>query len=223
MAEPALRVSADAGTAVSAAAAALAAAIRQAVEARGRCVLALSGGTSAPALCRALAAHAVDWAKVHMVQVDERIVPLSHPERSLARLKPLLPPLNIHPMPVETRDPEAGARDYATLLQELAGRPAVLDVVHLGLGADGHTGSLVPGEPVLEVMDRDVAITGLYKGARRMTLTYPCLDRAGEIVWLATGAGKRAAIRLFCEADLSLPASRVSAANMYLFTDQAAI
>ena len=158
-----------------------------------------------------------------MVQVDERIVPLSHPDRSLGRLQPVLPPLHIHPMPVDAPDLEAAARDYAALLEELTGRPAVPDVVHLGLGADGHTGSLVPGEPVLEVMDRDVALTDVYKGHRRMTLTYPLLDRAREIIWLATGIEKRTAIRRFCEDDPALPASRVTAANMFLFTDQAGI
>lgn len=223
VAEPALRVFPDAATAVSAAARALAEGIRRALQERGRCVLALSGGTSAPQLCRALATHGLAWERVHMVQVDERIVPLAHPDRSLGRLQPFLPPLQVHPMPVEAADLDAAARDYAVLLEELAGRPAVLDVVHLGLGADGHTGSLVPGEAVLEVMDRDVALTEVYKGHRRMTLTYPLLDRAREIVWLATGAEKRAAIHGFCEDDMALPASRVSATNMYLFTDQAGI
>ena len=221
--EPTLRVLPDAAAAVKSAAAALVVGIERALAIRGRCVLALSGGTSAPQLCQALAAHVVDWGRVHMVQVDERLVPLSHPDRSLGQFQNFLPPLQLHPMPVEEPDPDAAARTYATLLEELAGKPAVLDLVHLGLGADGHTGSLVPGEPVLRVMDRDVALTDVYKGHRRMTLTYPLLDRAREIVWLATGTEKRIAIRRFYEKDPALPASRVTAENMYLFTDQAGI
>lgn len=223
MAEPTLRVLPDADSAVKAAAAALVDGIEGALAARGRCVLALSGGTSAPQLCRALATHSLDWDRVNMVQVDERLVPLSHPDRSLGQFQRFLPPLQIHPMPVEDPDPDAAARAYTALLEELTGTPAVLDVVHLGLGADGHTGSLVPGEAILQVLDRDVALTDIYKGHRRMTLTFPLLNRAREIVWLATGMEKRAAIRRFYEEDPTLPASCVSAENMYLFTDQAGI
>lgn len=223
MAEPILRVFPDAPAAVSAAAAALGSGIRRALQARGRCVLALSCGAAAPQLCRELAAQELDWRRVHLVQVDERIVPLADPDRSLGRIQPFLPPLQLHPMPVEAADLEAGAREYAALLRELAGAAPVLDVVHLGLGVDGHTASLVPGDPALDVMDRDVVITGPYRGTRRMTLTYPLLDRAREIVWLATGAEKRAAIHRFCDEDMALPASRVAALTMFLFTDQAGI
>ena len=101
----------------------------------------------------------------------------------------------VHAMPVESSDLESGTAQYGAELQSIAGRPPILDLIHLGLGPDGHTASLIPGDPVLNVVDKDVAMTGVYQGHRRMTLTYPILNRARAILWLVTGADKRDALR----------------------------
>jgi 6-phosphogluconolactonase len=128
----------------------------------------------------------------------------------------------VHAMPVESSDLESGAAQYATMLQKIAGRPPILDLVHLGLGPDGHTASLTPGDPVLNVADKDVAMTGVYQGHRRMTLTYPILNRARAILWLVTGVDKRDALRRLRDADRSIPAGRVGQANAIALADSEA-
>ena len=168
----------------------------QAVAARGRFVMAVSGGRTPWQMLRALAGEDVPWKDVHVVQVDERVAPAGDPDRNLTHLQesllehaPLRPD-QIHAMPVESGDLDAAAAQYAAMLQQIAGMPPVLDLVHLGLGPDGHTASLVPGDPVLDVTDADVALTGIYQGRRRMTLTYPILNRSRRILWLVTGSDK---------------------------------
>jgi 6-phosphogluconolactonase len=125
-------------------------------------------------------------------------------------------------MPVEASNLEAGAAQYALMLQQIAGRPPVLDLAHLGLGPDGHTASLTPRDPVLNVIDRDVATTGVYQGRRRMTLTYPILDRSRRILWLVTGSDKRDALRRLREGDRSIPAGRVRQESAIILADRAA-
>ncbi len=201
---------------------------RAAVKARGRFIVAVSGGHTPWQMLRALAEEEVPWKDMHVVQVDERVAPAGDPDRNLTHLRESLlqhAPLRseqIHAMPVESPDLEAAAKRYAAALQEIAGSPPVLDLVHLGLGPDGHTASLVPGDPVLNVTDSDVALTGVYQGRRRMTLTYPILNRARRILWLVTGKDKVTALARLREGDVTIPAGRIQAANALVLADQAA-
>src|SRR5262249_26674373 len=173
--------------------------------------MAVSGGHTPWQMLRLLAAEDVPWKSVHVVQVDERIAPAGDPDRNLTHLRASLlehaplPPEHIHAMPVETADLSAAAASYAQLLRELAGTPAVLDLVHLGLGPDGHTASLVPGDASLDVTDRDVAITGVYQKRNRMTLTYPIINRARKILWLVTGGEKAGMLVRLRAADPAIP------------------
>ena len=198
---------------------------RDAVADRGRCALALSGGATPWQAFRALAGEDVPWDRVHLFLVDERIAPAGDPERNDIHLKESLvdriavPFANVHPMPVEAEDPAEGARRYEAILRDVAGTPPVLDLVQLGLGEDGHTASLVPGDPVLQAVDAEVAVTGPYKGHRRMTLTYPAIDRARRILWLVTGAGKAAAFERLRAGDRSIPAGRVRRDRAVLLAD----
>ncbi|HVG93412.1 MAG TPA: 6-phosphogluconolactonase, partial [Planctomycetota bacterium] len=147
----------------------LAAEARASVAARGRFALAVSGGTTPSAMLRLLTAEDVPWPSVHLFQVDERVAPAGHPDRNLTQLREALlsrvalPTGNLHAMPVEESDLARAAGRYAHALATWAGTPPVLDVVHLGLGSDGHTASLVPGDPVLDRADTDVAVTGAYQ------------------------------------------------------------
>ena len=198
---------------------------REAVTERGRCALAFSGGTTPWRAFRALAEEDVPWDRVHLFQVDERAAPPGDPERNDARLKEALidrvaiPSGNVHPMPVEEEDLDEGACRYEAILRQIAGTPPVLDLVQLGLGEDGHTASLFPGDAALRVIDADVTITGLHKGRRRMTLTFPAIDRARRILWLVTGAGKAVALERLRAGDPSIPAGRVRSDRAVLLSD----
>jgi 6-phosphogluconolactonase len=201
---------------------------RGAVAARGRFIMAVSGGRTPWTMLRALADQDVPWSGVHVVQVDERVAPAGHPDRNLTHLQesllahcPLRPD-QVHAMPVESTDVKAASAEYAATLQKIAGSPAVLDLAHLGLGPDGHTASLMPGDPVLEVTDADVALTGPYQGRRRMTLTYPMLNRARRIVWLVTGREKAEMLARLSETDRSIPAGRVRQQQAVVLADQEA-
>jgi len=202
---------------------------RAAVQARGRFVFAVSGGHTPWQMLRLLASEDLPWQAVHLFQVDERIAPAGDPDRNLTHIAETLiatAPLaaaNLHAMPVEASDIDAAAREYAQALHAIAGTPPMLDLVHLGLGPDGHTASLVPGDAVLGVTDADVGLTAPYMGRRRMTLTYPVLNRARCVLWLATGAEKREMLARLCAADASIPAGRVEQQHAIVLTDRAAI
>ncbi|MGE5284526.1 MAG: 6-phosphogluconolactonase [Actinomycetota bacterium] len=206
----------------------IAQAAREAVSERGRCALAFSGGTTPWRAFRALAREDVPWDSVHLFQVDERVAPFGDTERNYLHLKEALidrigiPAANVHPMPVEEEDLDEGVRRYESILRRIAGAPPVLDLVQLGLGEDGHTASLFPGDPALDVADANVAVSGLYKGRKRMTLALPAIDRARSILWLVTGAGKSAALERLRAGDPSIPAGRVRSDCAVLLADQAA-
>jgi len=196
----------------------VAAAAAVAVAARDRFTFAVSGGRTPWAMFADLAGR-MPWEKVTIFQVDERIGPDDDPERNLTQLMRSLPPggaADVRAMPVWVEDLEAAAAEYADSL------PAELDLVHLGLGPDGHTASLVPGDPVLAVLDRDVAVTGPYQERRRMTLTYPTLNRARQILWLVTGEDKVGALRRLREGDQSIPAAWISTTNALVLADAVA-
>ena len=223
-----IEVLADADAVARAAAALIAAEARAVVEARGRFVMAVSGGHTPWVMLRALACQQVPWPGVHVLQVDERVAPAGDPDRNLTHLRESLlehaplRPAQIHAMPVESADLAAAAVRYAQTLRELAGSPPVLDLVHLGLGPDGHTASLVPGDPVLGVADADVGLAGPYQGRRRMTLTYPMLNRARRILWVVTGDEKAAMLLRLRDGDPSIPAGRVRQDQAVVLADRAA-
>ena len=218
----------DAEAVAAAAAAHIAAAAREAVAARGRFVMAVSGGRTPWRMLRLLAQEDVTWPAVAVVQVDERVAPAGDADRNLTQLQASLldqvplEPGQIHAMPVELPDLNAAAARYARTLEALAGSPPVLDLVHLGLGADGHTASLVPGDPVLAVTAADVAPTGVYQHRHRLTLTYPLIDRARGILWVVTGGDKREMLVRLMAADASIPAGRVNQAHALVLADAAA-
>lgn len=201
----------------------------EAVRARGVFTLAVSGGRTPWAMLRALAALPLPWAKLQLFQVDERVAPDGDAVRNLTNIQASLldhaplPAANLHAMPVTAPDLDTAAQAYAATLQRVAGTPAVLDLVHLGLGADGHTASLVPGDAALQVTDADVTLAGPYQGHRRMTLSYPVLDRARCVLWLATGAEKRAMVARLRAGDATIPAGRVRADRAWLLGDRAAV
>jgi 6-phosphogluconolactonase len=218
----------DDGAVARRAAGFVAAAAAEAVAQRGRFVLAVSGGHTPWQMLRDLAGEPVPWAGVQVVQVDERVAPAGDPDRNLTHLRESLltgaplPPEQIHAMPVEEPDLEAAAGHYAETLRRLAGTPPVLDLAHVGLGPDGHTASLVPGDPVLDVTGADVALTGVYQGRRRMTLTYPVLNRARRILWLITGGSKVEMLKRLLNGDRTIPAGRVSRDQAVVLADRAA-
>ena len=219
---------ADADAVARAGAALTAEAARAAVAARGRFVVAFSGGRTPWQMLRALADEKMPWPAVQVVQVDERVAPAGDPDRNLTHLRDSLlahcplRPEQVHPMPVESADLEAASLDYALTLRKLTGSPAVLDLVHLGLGPDGHTASLVPADPVLDVTERDVATTGAYQGRRRMTLTFPVLNRARRIVWLVTGRDKAEMLARLSRADAAIPAGRIQQDTAVVLADREA-
>jgi 6-phosphogluconolactonase len=185
----------------------LAEAVRDAIGKRGSSAIAVSGGSDPWPMFSQLEDLVEDWTKVTIFQVDERVAPPGSDERNLTHLIESLSigvQGSIRPMPVDDDDLDAAADRYGESL------PDALDIAHLGIGPDGHTASLVPGDPVLEVTDRRVAVTaGEYQGVRRMTLTYPELERVRKLLWVVTGEEKVDALRKLIDQDPSTPSGRV--------------
>ncbi|MDG2053150.1 MAG: 6-phosphogluconolactonase [Phycisphaerales bacterium] len=213
--------------AAAAAASFIANAARQAIKERDCFAFAVSGGHSPWIMLRELGEEKLEWSKIHVFQVDERIAPKGDDDRNLTHLKESLlatapiDPQNIYAMPVDHEDVNKAAAEYGQTLASVCGSPVKLDLVHLGLGPDGHTASLVPNDTVLEVTDRDVALTGgTYQGRQRMTLTYPCINRARQIMWLVTGAAKQPVFPKLQAGDPSIPGGRVEQEHAVLIADR---
>jgi 6-phosphogluconolactonase len=204
----------------------LATAARSAIAARGQFLVAVSGGKTPWMMLGRLVRHDLPWDRIHLFQVDERIAPTGDPDRNLTHLQASLEGLlsdvhpHIHAMPVELTHPDAAAAAYSKTLRQIAGETGVLDVVHLGLGTDGHTASLVPDDPVLTVQDRDVAVTEIYQGRRRLTITYPVIQRARQRLWLATGVSKIPMLQRLWSSDPAIPAGCITTTDSVLLTDQ---
>lgn len=223
------RVLKDADAVANEAARLIAGMAREAVAARGRFIMAVSGGKTPWEMLRALGKEDVPWENVHIVQVDERVAPPGHEDRNLTHLRESLlehSPMredHIYAMPVESDDLKVAASQYAEILCKIAGTPPVIDLVHLGLGPDGHTASLVPEDPVLKVEDRDVGITRIYQGRKRMTLTYPVINRSRKILWVVTGSQKASMLKRLQDADASIPAGLICQDQALILADSAAV
>jgi 6-phosphogluconolactonase len=180
---------------------------------------ALSGGKSPWAMFETLAHDDVDWAATRIYQVDERVVGEDNDLRNLKSLRAALQGTNaaIEAMDVEAEDLEVACWNYAALL------PERFDLVHLGLGPDGHCASLVPGDAVLDLQDQLVGLSGPYQDTLRMTLTYPALARANQLLWLVSGEDKRDALAQLLAGDHSIPAGRVVAGASLVMADRAAL
>jgi 6-phosphogluconolactonase len=199
----------------------IAEAVGAAIDEKDRCALGVSGGRDPWPMFSQLEDRGLDWTRIEIYQVDERVAPAGSEERNLTHLIESLSigaQGSIRPMPVTHDDLEAAAERYGKLL------PEALDLAHMGLGPDGHTASLVPGDPVLEVTDRRVAVTaGPYEGVRRMTLTFPVLSRVRFLLWVVTGEEKRDALEMLLARDPSIPAGRVEpGGDSLILADRAA-
>lgn len=223
---PELAVVGDAAAAAAHGAQLLAAQLRESVAARGRAAFAVSGGRTPQLMFAILAGGALPWERIDLFQVDERVAPAGDADRNATQIEHAFAaqlaaaPKRFHPMPVESAQLAAAAAAYARDLEAVAGRPPALDAVHLGLGADGHTASLFPGSPLLEETRASVAVTPEpHAGRRRMTLTLPVLDRARLVVFVVTGADKRAALARLLRRDPTLVASRVRPERAVIVAD----
>ncbi len=185
----------------------------------GQFTFAASGGTTPWAMLSELALLDIPWQAIRIFQVDERIVPLDNPMRNVGNINRCLANVraNINGMPVDAVDLEQATRDYGNAL------PSRIDLVHLGLGVDGHTASLIPGDRALDVTDRLIAITDEYQGSRRMTFTYPAIASADQILWLVAGREKQWSLARLLDGDTSIPAGRVEAPLSLVMAEQTAL
>jgi 6-phosphogluconolactonase len=202
--------------------------IRENIAKKGFFTFAVSGGRTPWEMVKVLAQENLPWEKVYLFQVDERVVPDGHPDRNLTQLfnaiqgSKLVTRLNIFPMQVTAENLPMACEEYAQHLAEIT-KSGKLDLIHLGMGSDGHTASLIPGDAVCDIQDRDVAMTAApYQGRDRMTLTYPAINRAEKILWIATGAEKSSMLQRLLEADHGIPAGKISRDQALVFADQEA-
>lgn len=209
----------DANAVATAAADFVAQCSRRSIDSNGRFRFAVSGGRTPWTMFEKLATMDIAWSDVVIYQVDERIAPVGDATRNLTNLERSLGTSRptIVAMPVNDDDLDEAAASYARQL------PERFDLVHLGLGPDGHTASLILGDPVLEVRQRLVAVTGVYQGEQRMTMTYGALERAEQLLWLVTGVDKRAALAALLRGDTSIPAGAVAAPSSLVMADEAAL
>jgi 6-phosphogluconolactonase len=223
-----LIVEADADAAAARAALEIANACEAALDERNVALIALSGGRTPWRMIETLRSCVLGWSDIHVAQVDERIVPASDERRTLTQLEALLVhegPLsrdNLLDMPVGATDLDAAARSYQEILESIGGTPLRFDVVQLGLGIDGHTASLTPGDPILDKDATDVAISAEYQGTRRMTLTAPALSRARQRIWLVTGTEKATRLRELMDGTAAIPANRIERRGTLVIADRAA-
>jgi 6-phosphogluconolactonase len=220
-----LRALTSAAEVATAAAEHIATCAMQAIDERGRFTLALSGGSTPWLMLNQLARLDLPWQQFHIAQVDERVAPNGDAERNLTHIQAqftgriAIPPGQVYAMPVLEKNLDAAAGNYMHMLRGFAGTPAILDLIHLGLGGDGHTASLFPGNPLLDALDSDVAIARVEHQRIRMTLTYPVINRARNILWLVSGADKVRMLQRLISQDNSIPAGRVSQDQATIFTD----
>ena len=219
----------QAGDVAEAAAAYLAQQITATLATKSTFSMAISGGRTPWEMLKILAKADLPWQRVNLFQVDERVAPDGHADRNLTQLfqaiagTPMVTQLRIFPMPVLADDLEEGCREYTQVINEVTEGKG-LDLIHLGLGSDGHTASLVPGDGVMEVQDRLVACTqNLYQGRIRMTLTYPLLNSAKQLLWIVTGSEKQEMVKRLLQQDPSIPAGSIRQENALLLVDQAAM
>ena len=203
-----------------------------AMDERGKFVWAISGGTTPRRLLELLSERTdLDWSRTHLFQVDERIAPDGSDDRNASMLDTALltedflahnEPAGIHLMPVTDDDLNVACTKYAALMDNHAGSPVVFDLVQLGMGSDGHTASLIPNDPILAIDDVDIALTGEYQGRRRMSFTWPVLERAKQLLWVIGGESKQGAVKLFLDSDSSIPATLPTQARATVLLDTAA-
>lgn len=221
-------VLADIRSVASRAAGIIAEQARECFAVRGRFVVAVSGGSAVRTMLRMLGKEEIPWGGVYVVQGHERIGPLGNRDSNLPDVREALmedtpiDPNHIYPMPVRHHDLNAAAGEYASTLRALCGNPPVIDLVQLELFSSGRTAALLPSDPALQVIDRDVAVTEVHEERRLMTLTYPAINRARQILWMVTGSEKMKALAQLRSCDLSIPASHVSRGQALVLTDQAA-
>jgi 6-phosphogluconolactonase len=197
-------------------------AVEESVSDKGSCAFALSRPTP-ERVFQAVGRMRLPRRVTQMYQVDERVAPDRSDDRNLTLIERDLASWvrdsNLHKMKIDSEHPENGGKRYAKDLEEELGSPPILDFVHLGLGTDGHTASLMPGDPVLDVRDKWVATTKKVAGFRRLTLTYPVIDAARLVIFVVSGREKAEALRRVLSGDKDAPAARIQASNVRFFVD----